>query len=285
MISVLKAGSLTLVEDLGRPGYAHLGVPHSGAADRPALVRANRLVGNPDAEAALEITLIGPQLRFNRDARIALTGAPMAATLDERPFPHDRSAMVRSGQVLRTGSTQAGVRAYLAVGGGIDAPPVLGSRATDILSGLGPMPLADGMHLAIGEQREPDDAPRAAAGIEAEPTLRILLGPRDDWFTADALQTLCAWPYTVTPASNRVGVRLEGPALRRSITGELPSEGLVLGAVQVPANGQPLIFLADHPVTGGYPVIAVVASEDIPKVAQARPGTQLRFTNREPYTF
>jgi biotin-dependent carboxylase-like uncharacterized protein len=277
MISVLKAGSLSLVEDLGRPGYAHLGVPHSGAADRPALVRANRLVGNPDASAALEITLLGPQLRFNRGARIALTGAPMSATLDGRPFPHDRSVMVRSGQVLRTGSARVGVRAYLAVGGGIDAVPVLGSRSTDILSGLGPTPLADGMHLSIGEQNEADDAPRAAAAIESEPVLRILPGPRDDWFAAEALQKLCAQAYTVTPASNRVGVRLDGAALKRSITRELPSEGLVLGAVQVPANGLPLIFLADHPVTGGYPVIAVVMPEDIPKVAQARPGSRLRF--------
>jgi biotin-dependent carboxylase-like uncharacterized protein len=277
MISVLKAGSLTLVEDLGRPGLAHLGVPHSGAADRPALVRANRLVGNPDAAAALEITLLGPQLRFNRDARIALTGAPMSATLDGEPFPHDQGVMVKSGQVLRTGTVHIGVRAYLAVAGGIDVPAVLGSRSTDILSGLGPAPLGDGMHLGIGQLNEPDEAPRAAMAIETEPVLRLLPGPRDGWFVADALQTLCARPYAVLPASNRVGVRLEGPALKRSITRELPSEGLVLGAVQVPPDGKPLVFLADHPVTGGYPVIAVVMPEDIPKVAQVRPGSRLRF--------
>ena len=277
MISVLKAGSLTLVQDLGRPGYAHLGVSHSGAADRPALVRANRLVGNPDSAAALEITLLGPQLRFNHDARIAVTGAPLSTTLDDKPLPHDKSVRVKSGQVLRSGSARIGVRAYLAVAGGIDVAPVLGSRSTDILSGLGPAPLADGMRLDIGQQGEPDDVPRAAAAIEPEPLLQITPGPREDWFVANAIKTLCSRTYTVTPASNRIGVRLEGRVLKRAITRELPSEGLVLGAVQVPADGKPLIFLADHPVTGGYPVIAVVVPEDIPKVAQARPGSRLRF--------
>lgn len=277
MITVLKAGPLTLVQDLGRPGYAHLGVPHSGAADRPAFVRANRLVGNPDAAAALEITLLGPQLRFNRDARIALTGASMPATLDGRPITHDRAVLVKSGQLLKLGTARNGVRSYLAIAGGVDVPPVLGSRSSDLMSGLGPAPLADGDNLNLAEADEIDDAPRPAAVIEATPQLKILPGPRADWFLTEALQTLCNEPYTVLPASNRVGVRLDGSVLQRAIKGELPSEGLVLGAIQVPADGRPLIFLADHPVTGGYPVIAVVAPEDIPKVAQARPGSQLRF--------
>jgi biotin-dependent carboxylase-like uncharacterized protein len=277
MISVLKAGPLTLVQDLGRPGYAHLGVPHSGAADRPALVRANRLVGNPDTAAALEITLLGPQLRFNRDARIALCGAHMPALLDGKPLPHDASVMVKATQVLRIGAARSGVRAYLAVAGGIDAVPVLGSRSTDILSGLGPAPLADGQHLNIGVLDEADDRPQSAATLEAEPVLHILPGPRDDWFAAGALDTLCRQPYTVSPASNRIGVRLDWPVLPRRIVRELPSEGIVLGAVQVPGDGRPLVFLADHPVTGGYPVIAVVVPEDIPRVAQARPGSRLRF--------
>jgi biotin-dependent carboxylase-like uncharacterized protein len=277
LITVLKAGPLTLVQDLGRPGYAHLGVPHSGAADLPAFVRANRLAGNPDAAAALEITLLGPQLRFNRDARIALTGAIMPATLDGRPIAHDRAVLVKSGQLLKLGAARKGVRTYLAIAGGIDVPPVLGSRSSDLMSGLGPAPLADGDSLNLSDLEDIDDAPRPAAVIETVPQLKIMLGPRADWFQAGALQTLCNAPYTVLPASNRVGVRLDGPVLQRAITRELPSEGLVLGAIQVPADGRPLIFLADHPVTGGYPVIAVVASEDIPKVAQARPGSLLRF--------
>ncbi len=277
MITVHKAGPLTLLQDLGRPGYAHMGVPHSGAADMPALIRANRLVGNADAAAALEITLLGPQLRFNRDARIALTGADMPATLDARPIPHDTALLVKSGQLLKLGAARKGVRSYLAVAGGIDVPPVLGSRSTDLMSGLGPAPLADGDSLDIAQMNDPDDAPRGAAIIETTPVLRILPGPRDDWFVQTAIQTLCSHAYSVLPASNRVGVRLDGPVLQRAVTRELPSEGLVLGAIQVPAEGRPLIFLADHPVTGGYPVIAVVLPEDVPKVAQARPGSQLRF--------
>lgn len=277
MITVLKAGPLTLVQDLGRPGHAHLGVSHSGAADLPAFIRANRLVGNPDAAAALEITLLGPQLRFNRDARIALTGAIMPATLDARPIAHDKAVRVKSGQLLKLGAARRGVRTYLAIAGGIDVPTVLGSRSTDIMSGLGPAPLADGDALNLAQMNDIDDAPRPAMPIETSPQLQIIPGPRNDWFREDALNTLCSRPYTVLPASNRIGVRLEGALLKRAVTHELPSEGLVLGAIQVPADGRPLIFLADHPVTGGYPVIAVVVPEDIHKVAQARPGSQLRF--------
>lgn len=277
MITVIKAGPLTLVQDLGRPGFAHLGVPHSGAADMPALVRANRLVGNPDRAAALEITLLGPQLRFNRDTRIALTGAEMPATLDNDPIAHDVPIHVRSGQLLKLGAARRGVRSYLSVAGGIDAKPVLGSRSTDLMSGLGPPPLSDGDRLKLLQLNDTDDAPRPAARIEESPTLQILPGPRDDWFEPGAVRALCSRPYTVLPASNRIGLRLDGPLLQRVIQHELPSEGLVLGAIQVPMDGRPLIFLADHPVTGGYPVIAVVVPEDIPKVAQARPGSQLRF--------
>lgn len=280
MISVIKAGPLSTVQDAGRPGYAHLGVPHSGAVDMPSMVRANRLVGNPDHTACLEFTLLGPQLRFNRDARIAITGATMPAHLDGASCPHDTAMRVRSGQRLKLGAARLGVRSYLAILGGIDVPPVLGSRATDILSGLGPAPLRDGDHLNIGtlDEEEAESRLRPAEQIESQPTLQLLPGPRDDWFTKQALQTLCGHAYTVTPASNRIGVRLDGPGLERRITRELPSEGLVLGAVQVPGDGKPLVFLADHPTTGGYPVIAVVIPEDIPKIAQARPGSKLRFT-------
>lgn len=279
MISVIKAGPLTTVQDAGRPGYAHLGVPHSGAVDIPAMVRANRLVGNPDHAACLELTLIGPQLRFNRDARIAITGASMPASLDGTACPHDAAIRVSSGQRLKLGIARVGVRSYLAISGGIDAAPVLGSRATDILSGLGPAPVKDGDHLSIGTlDDENEERLRPAASIEPQPTLRLVPGPRDDWFTDLALGTLCTDVYTVTSTSNRIGVRLDGPSLQRRVTHELPSEGLVLGAVQVPNDGKPLVFLADHPTTGGYPVIAVVVPEDIPKLAQARPGSTLRFT-------
>ena len=277
MITLIKAGPLTTVQDLGRPGYAHLGVPRSGAADVVSLRRANRLAGNPDHAAALEMTLLGAQLRFERETTCALSGAEMPVTLDGSPLAHDCAFTAARGQVLQMGAAKRGVRAYLAVAGGIDVPPVLGSRSTDLLSALGPAPLRDGDRLALGDSHGADGEPEPAIFIADEAVLRVTRGPRDDWFVPEAFALLCSAPYRVTPSSNRIGLRLKGAALARAIARELPSEGVVLGAVQVPADGQPLIFLADHPTTGGYPVIAVVAAADVPAVAQARPGSTLRF--------
>ena len=267
MIEVVRAGALTTVQDLGRAGWAHLGVPRSGALDAPALVAANRLVGNPDGAAGLEITVTGCVLRFHVPATLALAGAPAAATLE--------------GDVLRVGPARGGVRTYLAVGGGIAVPPVLGSRATDTLSGLGPAPLRDGDHLPVGPGRSAAlsivDATRPVPDL----VVPIRPGPRADWFAPRALETLSGTPYTVSPVSNRIGVRLAGESLPRVVASELPSEGIVLGSVQVPANGQPLVFLADHPTTGGYPVIAVVEPAGLPLLAQARPGATVRFHGPE----
>jgi len=184
-----------------------------------------------------------------------------------------------SGDELSVGVPARGVRTYLAVRGGFDVPPVLGSRSTDLLAGLGPKLLRSGMRLAVGDDAAElpcvDVAPVTA--IPEEIVLRVLPGPRDDWFTPAALRALASQPYEVTTDSNRVGIRLSGPTLERAVTRELPSEGTVCGAVQVPASGQPVLFLADHPVTGGYPVIAVVWEPDICLAAQARPGQRLRF--------
>jgi biotin-dependent carboxylase-like uncharacterized protein len=186
---------------------------------------------------------------------------------------------VPAGAEIRLGTPESGLRSYLAVRGGLDVPPVLGSRATDTMAGLGPAPLVPGSVLPIGQNREPypavDFAPQR--GYPAELTLRVIPGPRADWFTAAALDTLCGNDYLITPDSNRVGVRLSGPPLERRIEGELPSEATVLGALQVPASGQPILFLADHPVTGGYPVIAVVTEADIDLAAQGRPGQTVHF--------
>lgn len=282
MIKVLKAGPLTTVQDLGRPGQAHLGVTQSGAADRPALIRANRLVENPDGAAGLEMTLMGARFEFQTRLQIALTGAPMPATLDGKPLPHDAPFEVNAGQVLSLGSARTGVRTYLSVSGGVDAEPVLGSRSTDLLSGLGPAVVRDGDRLAAGASHGPALPPLPAAAIEEEPLLRFLPGPREDWFAPEALDLLCAAPYLVTPQSNRIGVRLEGAALRRVVKVELESEGIVPGAIQIPAEGRPLVFLYDHPTTGGYPVVGVVLTEDLPKLAQARPGSRLRFALADP---
>ncbi|RKN46504.1 biotin-dependent carboxyltransferase [Micromonospora endolithica] len=266
-----------MVQDLGRPGWAHLGVPRSGALDPGALRLANRLVGNPESAAGLEITLTGCVLRFHRASAVALTGADAAVRVDERPGDVGRPLSVPAGAVLRVGAPRTGLRTWLAVGGGITVEPVLGSRSTDTLSGLGPPPLRDGDRLPVGPPAGPPAPVDATATPQApgEVRLTVRLGPRADWFTESARDLLLRGAYTVSPLSNRVGARLTGAPLPRAVAGELPSEGIVLGAVQVPADGQPLVFLADHPTTGGYPVIGVV--DDVTPLAQARPGTTVRF--------
>ncbi|MBO3742048.1 biotin-dependent carboxyltransferase family protein [Actinoplanes flavus] len=275
MITVLRAGPLTTVQDLGRPGWAHLGVPRSGALDAPALRLANRFVGNPDDAAGLETTMLGCTLRFERPTLVAVTGAVADIDVDFRPVERLRGCQlfaVPAGGVVDVKRATRGVRSYLAVAGGIAVEPVLGSRSTDTLSGLGPPRLADGDTLPIG-------VPTAAPTLVGEPArpygelvLGIRLGPRDDWFDTAGL---FGSPYRISPLSNRVGSRLAGTAVTRTRAGELPSEGVVLGAVQVPADGQPIIFLADHPTTGGYPVVGVI--DDVAPLAQAQPGTTVRF--------
>jgi biotin-dependent carboxylase-like uncharacterized protein len=272
VIVVLRAGPLTTVQDLGRPGYGHLGVPRSGALDVPALRLANDLVGNPASAAGLETTLLGCRLRFSDARRVAVTGATAAVRVDGSPVSGVFD--VPADGVLDIGRATAGVRSYLAVAGGIDVEPVLGSRSTDTLSGLGPARLADGMVLPLGSANVSSvrNSPVPELSGSGELLLGVRLGPRDDWFVASSL---FAGVYRISPVSNRVGARLSGPGLIRVRDGELSPEGVVLGAIQVPADGQPLIFLADHPTTGGYPVIGVI--DDVTPLAQARPGTTVRF--------
>jgi biotin-dependent carboxylase-like uncharacterized protein len=279
VIEVVRAGALTTVQDLGRPGLAHLGVCRSGAADLGSLRLANRLVGNSEGAACLEITFGNFEARFDRAATVALTGAPCPITLSGREkFMHGPIQLIPNDR-LSVGVPTAGVRTYLAVRGGIAVEPVLGARSTDVLSGVGPEPVAAGMRLPVGD--DATDAPCVDVApvppIPAEIVLRVLPGPRDDWFTPAALTTLTSQPYEVSPRSNRVGIRLTGPTLDRARQGELASEGTVSGAVQVPPSGEPVVFLADHPVTGGYPIIAVVLEPDICLAAQARPGQVVRF--------
>ncbi|KAF5998533.1 biotin-dependent carboxyltransferase family protein [Streptomyces sp. WAC00263] len=278
-LAVVRAGALTTVQDRGRPGHAHLGVPRSGALDAPAAALANRLVGNPVEAAVLETTLNGCALRPRSVVTVAVTGAPCPVTVGGRPAPWGAPVRVPAGALLDIGPARAGVRSYVAVAGGVAVDPVLGSRSTDLLSGLGPPPLTDGTVLPLGRpdgmHTRVDVVPHP--GPPPELVLRVTPGPRDDWFTASALRTLSTGTYRVSSASNRIGLRTEGPSLERAVSGELPSEGMVLGAVQVPPDGRPVVFLADHPTTGGYPVIAVVRGADLPAAAQAVPGTPVRF--------
>ena len=281
MIVVRSPGPLTTVQDLGRPGWAHLGVPLAGAVDRAALRAANRLVGNAPSAAVLESTLSGPELLCEVDVVVAVTGAPCEVAVDEAAVPWGKAIAVGGGSVLRLGAATRGVRSYLAVRGGIDVPPVLGSRSTCTLSGLGPPPLQAGARLAVGVDAAGAVADERPPEVLDAPVLRVVAGPRDDAFLPDALDLLTGSSYVVTPSSDRTGVRLDGPALRRREAAELPSEGMVPGCVQVPPDGQPIVFLAGCPTTGGYPVIGVVLPEDLPHAAQARPGTALRFSRAD----
>jgi biotin-dependent carboxylase-like uncharacterized protein len=279
MIRVRRPGLLTTVQDLGRAGLAHLGVPTAGAADRRAFGLANRLVGNRPEAAALEITLAGPELELEAGGWVALTGGRVAADLDGRPVPMDTAVRVGPGQVLGVGSVTTGLRAYLAVRGGIDVAPVLGSCSTDTLARIGPPRLAEGARLPVGDQTDGDPFQQVAPTppIDPEPVLRVVRGPRDDVFTSGALRTLTGEAWTVTSDSDRTGIRLDGPELQRRHKVELASEGMVEGSLQVPPDGHPILFLTNHPTTGGYPVIAVAVAHDLPLAAQARPGTRLRF--------
>lgn len=278
-LTVVDAGPLTTVQDQGRRGFAHLGVPRSGALDAAAARYANRLVGNPEDAAVLETTLGGVVVRVDGPTAVAVTGAAAPVVVDGRPRPFAEPVRLRGGQTLTVGRASSGLRSYVAFSGGVDADPVLGSRSTDTLSGLGPAPLTAGARLGLGKPAgDPHavDVPVVLRHPESV-RLRLLPGPRLDWFAEDALARLVAESYTVSAHSNRVGVRLEGDPLHRGRRSELPSEGMVLGAVQVPASGQPVVFLNDHPTTGGYPVVGVVAPGDLAACAQLRPGHTVRF--------
>jgi biotin-dependent carboxylase-like uncharacterized protein len=272
MLEVVTVGMLATIQDRGRAGYAHLGVPRSGAVDPPAHGLANRLVGNDSGAAAVELAHGRFTARFEASAFVAVTGAPAPVWVDGRAEAF--GVPVRVSHSLRIGAPMAGVYTYVAVQGGVDVAPVLGSRSTDTLSGLGPPPLRVGDRLAFGTSTTPasvDFSPLVRA-VGDEIRVRVRSGPRDDWFD----DHLVGREYRVG-AANRIGVRLTGLPVRRRDARELPSEGLVSGAIQIPGDGLPIVFLADHPTTGGYPVIGVVHPEDLPLLAQARAGARVVF--------
>jgi len=283
-LTVLAVGPQVLIQDRGRLGYAHLGVPRAGALDAPAAALANRLVGNDADAAVLEVLLGGLQVRAEAACWLAVTGASapvmVRGTAHDvatppsrsrvRAAPHTQAVRLRSGETLALGPPTTGMRSYVAVDGGIGVQPVLRSRSTDTLAALGPAPVQVGDVLPVGKALGVPaglDTPRPpAAGA-----LRVLPGPHEEWFETDVLARLVTTSWTVGEASDRVGLRLQGPPLTRAV-GELPSEGMVLGAIQVPPDGRPVILLADHGPTGGYPVAGVVHPDDLWQLAQLRPG-------------
>lgn len=280
---LVRRAGLALVQDAGRPGQAAIGVGRSGAADRSSYALANRLVGNAAGAAAVEVTLGGLEVEaVAGTAWVVVTGAPAPLLLDGRPEPAGAVLALRPGARLALGPPLSGLRSYLAVRGGVDVPAVLGSRSRDTLAGLGPEPLAGGVRLAVGHDAAEDIRVDAVPPQEydARPVLRLVRGPRDGWARDVGVLTTNAW--TVAPDSDRVGLRLTGarlePAADLPSGGQLPSEGAVRGAIQVPPGGEPVVLGPDHPVTGGYPVVAVVVDADTDRLAQLRPGEQVGFT-------
>lgn len=278
-LEVLHTGPLALLEDLGRPGFAHIGVTHSGAADRRAHMLANRLVGNPHSVPTVEITLGGFVARVRGGVDIAVTGADSDPAVNGIPFGTNSIHHLYDGQTISLGRPRAGMRSYLAVRGGFRVSPVLDSRSYDTLSRLGPPPLRTGETLPIGADSEafPELDVAPVAPITDEPLeLLVVPGPRDDWFTNP--DALVHTDWVASDRSDRIGMRLAGPTLvHRQPDRQLPSEGTTRGAIQVPPNGQPVILGPDHPVTGGYPVIGVVTDADTDKLAQVRPGQVIRL--------
>ena len=279
-LEILTTGPLALVEDLGRPSLAHLGVTPSGAADRGAAALANRLVANPSDRAVIEVTMGGFSARVHGgDLAIAVTGADVSPAVDGIAFGINSIRYVPDGGSFTFGVPAAGLRSYLAVRGGIDVAPTLGSRSHDVLSGLGPPPLAPGDVLRVGEHAadfpELDVAPVAAL-TDGPADLLVVPGPHDDWVTDPDALTRTTW--VASDRGDRVGLRLSGhPLLPRWPDRQLPSEGALRGSIQVPPNGLPVILGPDHPVTGGYPVIGVLVDRHVDTLAQLRPGQPVRL--------
>lgn len=276
--TVIDAGLHTLIQDLGRPGLSSMGVSRSGAFDRRSLQQGNALVGNTAGAAGLEILGGRIDLRADADHVIALTGATGGATIDGDPVAHGRAMAIHAGQRLLSAAPVTGIRTYLAVAGGISVAPILGSCSTDTLSDLGPAPVHSGDVLDVCTTRghgADDEIP--ALLPYGELTLRVSLGPRDDWFTPETVRQFLNATWIVDAAASRVGIRLDGPVITRLSGEELPSEPCVRGSIQITSEGQPIVFGPDHPVTGGYPVIAVIHDADTDLLGQARPGQPIRF--------
>jgi biotin-dependent carboxylase-like uncharacterized protein len=288
VIEVLEPGLFTTVQDLGREGFGPLGVSASGAADAISLRLGNRLAGNAEGAAALEMTLLGGTFAFPEGAVAALAGSDFGATLDGRPVEMWTAFEAKPRQVLRLGPTRSGARCYLCIRGGIQVKPFLDSASTHILSGLGGhegRALRKGDVLRIGEvrgvSRKQSLSARALANLQPRKVLRVTPGPQSDWFPESARKIFCESTYRVAEESNRMGIRLQGPAIPTASSGEMISEGVSLGAVQVPEGGQPIILFVEQQTTGGYPKIANVISADFHSLGQLRPRDEIRFEQVE----
>jgi biotin-dependent carboxylase-like uncharacterized protein len=284
VIRVVDPGPQTTVQDAGRRGQLRYGIPPSGPVDARSFVLANRLVGNADGAAALEFTLTGPRLRAEASVTVAVTGADVPVTVNDAPAAAWRTLALAAGDLLRVGPARAGVRGYVAVAGGVEVPPVLGSRSTYLRGRLGGLEgralrRDDVLRLgAPGRVRPRAVPPGAIPDWRQEPILRVVLGPQADRFTEEGIAAFLHGAYEVLPQSDRMGARLAGPRIAHARGHDIISDGIALGAVQVPGDGQPIVLLVDRQSTGGYTKIATVCSFDIPRVGQAKPGQRVRFS-------
>jgi biotin-dependent carboxylase-like uncharacterized protein len=284
-IRVAAPGFLTTVQDLGRPGHAAAGVSASGAADPLALRIGNRLVGNVDGAAALEMTMVGGSFRFEADGVFALAGADTGARLDDRPVVPFRPHPVRSGETLACTALRRGARAYLCVRGGVVVPPVFGSASTHLLTALGgcegrALRAGDRFVLGAAENRPPfyhAVDPSTIPGYLLGESFRVTVGPQASWFAPEAHAALVETEWSVSEACDRMGIRLSGPRIDTLEPRELLTEGVPLGAVQVPPSGQPIVLFVEHQTTGGYPKIANVIAADLARLGRLRPRDALRF--------
>ena len=283
MIRIVDPGALTTVQDLGRPGHLRYGIPPSGPMDRVAFVVANRLVGNADGAAGLECTVLGPRFEAEGACAIAVTGADMPLTINGAEAQAWTTLPLKAGDVVKLGAARAGVRAYLAFSGGLDVAPVLGSRSTYVRGRLGGL---DGRALRKADRLSVFPAPlpsrhRARPGVmtdlRPDPEIRVVLGPQADRFTDEAIQTFLGHDYEMLPQSDRMGARLRGPRIAHARGHDIISDGIALGSIQVPGDGQPIALLVDRQSTGGYTKVATVCSFDIGRLGQVKPGHRLRF--------
>jgi biotin-dependent carboxylase-like uncharacterized protein len=282
-LQIVKPGLLTTIQDLGRYGHQASGVPVAGPMDTFSHRLANQLAGNDTDAATLEITLIGPELIVDADTTLAIAGGQFEVTCDDRPVAIGTSFTVSRGQRIKFGRVLEGARAYLAVAGGVQTSPVLGSRATHLVSKMGGL---DGRTLIAGDRipiaNDPGPRPqRKSVGLtlptKGRALLRVMPGPQVDWFQADSLKALGSVSFRISPQSNRMGYRLQGPPLVRTRDDELISEPLGIGAIQVPAAGEPILLMADRQTAGGYPKIGYVISADLPVAGQLAPGDFIEF--------
>jgi antagonist of KipI len=292
MIEVLKPGLFTTIQDQGRWGYQSYGVGIAGALDPYALSAANLLVGNAQGAAGLEITLQGPILKFHREAAVAITGADLDPRLEGQSIPNWACIRVHSGSTLSFKGRKSGVRAYLAVSGGIDVPQVMGSRSTYLLGKFGGL---EGRALRAQDLLPVGFSPLNGRDFVGEsfpgelrppyhknPTLRVIMGPFDEFFSEEGKKGFLSTLYTITAQSDRMGYRLQGTPITRQKKEELITCGLANGTIQVPPNGQPILLLVDRQTIGGYPIIATLIHADLPLVAQSAPGDELRFSSVSP---